>query len=87
MWQGNFRRWQKRWLAATTPGALTMHRRASKIGPSVSVDLSNAAVLVAKELKAHGDAERAAEAMVAYATKKKTQDNVAVVVIDLRGSA
>jgi len=47
----------------------------------------NAAVLVAKELKAHGDAERAAEAMVAYATKKKTQDNVAVVVIDLRGSA
>ena len=47
VWQGNFRRWQKRWLAATTPGALTMHRRASKIGPSVSVDLSNAAVLVA----------------------------------------
>ena len=48
VWQGNFRRWQKRWLAATTPGALTMHRRASKIGPSVSVDLSNAAVLVAE---------------------------------------
>ena len=43
------RRWQKRWLAATTPGVLTMHRRSSKIGPSVSVDLSLAAVLVADE--------------------------------------
>ena len=48
VWQGNFRRWQKRWLAATTPGVLTMHRRSSKIGPSVSVDLSLAAVLVAE---------------------------------------
>ena len=46
VWQGNFRRWQKRWLAATTPGVLTMHRRASKLGPSVSVDLTAAAVLV-----------------------------------------
>ena len=48
VWQGNFRRWQKRWLAATTPGVLTMHRRASKMGPSVSVDLTSAAVLVAE---------------------------------------
>ena len=54
VWQGNFRRWQKRWLAATTPGALTMHRRASKIGPSVSVDLSNAAVLVAPSATSGG---------------------------------
>lgn len=47
----------------------------------------NATVLVAKELSAHGDAQRAAEAMVAYATKKKTQDNVAVVVVDLKDAA
>jgi hypothetical protein len=47
VWQGNFRRWQKRWVVATVPGVLTMHNRSSKLGPSVSVDLTNATVLVA----------------------------------------
>ena len=47
VWQGNFRRWQKRWMVATVPGVLTMHSRSSKLGPSISIDLTNASVLVA----------------------------------------
>ena len=46
VWVDNFRRWQKRWLVATTPGVLIFHRRSTKIGPSTSVDLTVANVVV-----------------------------------------
>ena len=53
VWVDNFRRWQKRWLVATTPGVLIFHRRSSKIGPSTSVDLTVANVVVSDAPGAH----------------------------------
>ena len=46
LWCGDFRRWQKRWLVASTPGVLIMYRRSSKLGPSTSIDLTTANVVV-----------------------------------------
>ena len=53
VWVDNFRRWQKRWLVATTPGVLIFHRRSTKIGPSTSVDLTVANVVVSDARDAH----------------------------------
>ena len=53
VWVDNFRRWQKRWLVATTPGVLIFHRRSTKIGPSTSVDLTVANVVVSDAPGAH----------------------------------
>ena len=53
VWVDNFRRWQKRWLVATTPGVLIFHRRSTKIGPSTSVDLTVANVVVSDAPAAH----------------------------------
>ena len=41
------------WLVATTPGVLIFHRRSSKIGPSTSVDLTVANVVVSGAPGAH----------------------------------
>ena len=48
MWVNNFRRWQKRWLVAGTPGVLVIYRRASRNGTPTTIDLSQATVVVAE---------------------------------------
>jgi len=49
IWVNNFRRWQKRWLVASTPGVLVIYRRSSRLGAFTTIDLTTASVVVGEK--------------------------------------